>query len=1096
MADWFAKLMQRGRSRSRPGNEKLDAPRDPRYDSIVQMLRDRATEDRDAREKRQRGYRQSLEHDVAVGSATSSSSSPTRLHRFRTKVPCRVTPEARALLDQLRKRFSGCTVTFPQLTSRQQAVMVSGATHTERKQIGLVEHCVETDATLCNVRNHGLAVETDGGAMLVLRFRYPLTAVRMCSSQRTGTTDEAAFVDFTEIRPALDVRPSDGGSSPRLTWITRPEVATMQALGSRDYEAFYVRFKLEVQAGIWSSLSTLLSDSPASQWHRGSHYAVAREPDAANRKIYQRTVDDSGRVVDIGLDRIYDAAPATDILLLYLEGDILADFADIYFTLQSLGSADAYFLKEEFFTVVRRFWAGAQSLVSRYGSDLATIVRMCQRAVPMPAQAPLLKQDWTNLRQSVVDRYGARGWKAADLIGANVYRPRTGSAGWPFSSFPAGEVNVGLRIVYRQEWQLHAQRGEVIRRMLPAGSEAEGAPSIQTTFEQSSATRTLEEIVDDVVDGAVAAMKWPRDSDGSIHIGVRGLAATTDMGLASECREISRETSTRLSDIVMRKMATMARDEPAVRVSSDDCPGASCVAEIEGSMDEDAATIVHSQLQNRYEVLTRLAEVQNVVLVAEKLPSPAEIDVAWVRRHDWVLGKVLLDESFRDALDAIGQEAATAGRALEATRSRLCEHLRANILHYQRAIWQQEDPQQRCMRYRKLGKRVPLDWRFELESGDAMTIDQFGDRLTATSVDGQFAAYTAGREADLDQVIDPAGPIGYYGNYAVYHMRPEFGSGDLFSMLHFFKSPYLRPTPDTGAPEVEDPVQMEMSEDPAVAATLFRRERARRMVLDTDGLVIDVIRRADAAPANPEGREGVCEGSIDLGEAAARHQLLLERGRGIELLGANSQWDAGAEWTIIRADHEHMINMLTSLLGAGAHGHDPESESLGILSEEGRGMTALSPSPVRGLDTEPAILAPNDGVELTASAGKGAPEAQEAVIVRQGDGQVSDLNAGRAHGPETEPAIVAGNNGPRLTAIAGGGGVVARDAVIVRRSDRGRTPGLRAGRTHTVDDGRLVLARGEGAVRLTTVAGGGAPAHERAIVAGDEEVLRPGLVAE
>src|SRR5215213_10554126 len=125
MADWFAKLMQRGRSRGRPGDvENLNAPQDPRYDRIVQMLRDRETEDRDARSKRERGYRHSLENDAAIGSLASSVSSPNRLHKFRTKVPCRVTPEARALLDRLRKLFSGSTVTFQQVSGRQQAVML------------------------------------------------------------------------------------------------------------------------------------------------------------------------------------------------------------------------------------------------------------------------------------------------------------------------------------------------------------------------------------------------------------------------------------------------------------------------------------------------------------------------------------------------------------------------------------------------------------------------------------------------------------------------------------------------------------------------------------------------------------------------------------------------------------------------------------------------------------------------------------------------------------------------------------------------------------------------------------------------------------
>jgi hypothetical protein len=1136
MAGWFAKLMQKGHARSpraiAPGfSEHADGGRNPdardaRYDAIVQMLRDREVEDRAAREKRQRGYRQSLESDSSIGSSASSSSSPIRLNRFRTKVPCRATPEARALLDELGKQFPGATITFPRLTSGRQAVMLSGGAGTEPKQIGWVEHCVQADPKLCNVRHQGLAVETDGGTMLVLRFRYPPTAVRMSSRHNTedgtlshrsriegrvsppqgddglelprGAIGEVARVDFSEIRPALDLRPSDKGSPPRLVWVTRPEVATivstMNALRSRDYEAFYVRFKLEVLAGIWNSLSGLVASSPDSRWHRGSCYTVMREPDATNGKIYQRTVDDSGRAVDIGADRIYDAAPATDILLLYLDGDILADFADIYFTLQSLTSADAYFLKEEFFTVIRRFWATSQSLASRYGSDLAAVVRMSQRAVPMPAQAALLKQDWTNLRQSLVDRYGEGGRKAADLVGQDVHRPRIGPLGWPFASFPAGEVNVGLRLVYRQEWRhLGAQRGEVIRTAPPAPNQgkresarvtpgtrtdrgAEDPRSVETTIERGDTTRNLDEVVDEVVKAMVEAMKWPLDFEGSINTGVRGLAARTDMGLESECRESSRDTSTRLSDIMLRmagkirdeKAAMSAETEEGFEPSSSTDVGNPTETDIGHPTDRDAPTYVYSRLQNRYEILTRPAEIQNVVLVAEKLPTPAEIDLSWVRRHDWLLAKVLLDESFRDALDTIGQEA----RTLDAKRSRLYEHLRANILHYQRAIWQQEDPQQRSMRYRKSGKKVPLEWRFELESGRALTIDELGDRLTAPNVDGQFATYSTGREVDLDQVIDPAGPIGYYGNYAIYHMRPEFGSEDLFAMLHFFKSPYLRPNPGTGEPEVEDPVQIQISEDPSVVAAservldqhrdemlqyvpelrlelarapekvsvgaepsaghrlerqsealrrhfatfLFRRERTRRIALDTDSLVVDVIRCAEPAPGMPERSDA----RIERCEAPEGYRLILESGRGIELLRANGHRVAEAEWVILRGGGERM--------------------------------------------------------PLLAGVGEGAA---------------------RTQGPEAERVILARDDGgPKLTAVGGAGAAHADERVILVGNDEGRTPSLRTGRPHDPEAERVIVARGGGGLKLTAVAGaGGAHAHERVLLVGGAEWLRPSLVA-
>ena len=762
-------------------------PRDPRHDAIVQALRDREAEDRRARERRQRWYAPHLKVSSGGGDGTPGPEHPVRLYRCPTKAPCRATPAARFLLDDLRTRFPGGTVSFQQLANRRQAVILEAA-GAQPRQIGWVETEPGPED------EQGLVVDTDG-TMLILRFRYAPAPTRVASAR---VVDKAACVDFTEVRAALELRHSEKGPVPRLVWVTRPEAETMDALASRDYEAFYVRFKLELLAGIWCSLTALLVGG--SQWHQGVHYTLVLEPDAAIGKIHQRTVDDSGRAVDIGADRVYDAFPATDILLLFLEGDILADVAEIYFTLQSIESADSYILKEEFFTVIRRFWSNAASLASHFGSDLPAVLRMSQRAVPMPAQIPLLKQDWTKLRQSLVDRFGEGGDKVADLVarGRGRYRPRVGAPAWPFASFPAGDVNVGLRVVYRQEW----------------------TPLAETEDDIAAVLR-------DVVAATVDARKWLLDCDGSVNTGVRGLAAKTDAGLEAECRDSVRETSARLTDFMR----------------------------------------MHGRQQTPYDVTTRPAEVQSVVLVAERLPTPADVDVAWIRRHDWILAKVLLDESFRGALSGIADD---PGDAIQ--RDRLSEHLRANILHYQRAIWQQEDPQQRCMRYRSSGKKVPLEWRFELEAAGGLTIDVFAERLAAANVDAQFATYSAGREAYLDEVIDPSGPIGYYGNYAIYHVRPEYGSEELFSLLHFFKAPFIREL-------VEQAVE----------------------------------------PGGDAG-EAVADVAEEAVEVPVEYELYMESERGIAMVNANGLRDLDGAWGILRLHGEQLSSVNAGVAGVEVGG--------------------------------------------------------------------------------------------------------------------------------------------------------------------------------
>ena len=552
---------------------------------------------------------------------------------------------------------------------------------------------------------------------------------------------------------------------------------------------------------------------------------------------------------------------------------------------------------------------------------------------------------------------------------------------------------------------------------------------------------------------------------------------------------------------------------------------------------------MYSRLQNEYEILTRPAEIQNVVLVAEKLPAPAEIDLSWVRRHESILTRVLLDESLRDVLDTIRRDSPRLARDLEldAKRDHLYEHLRADILHYQRAIWQREDPQQRSMRYRKSGRKVPLEWRFELESGPTLTIDELGDRLSAPNVDGQFASYSGGREAELDQVIDPAGPVAYYGNYAVYRMRPEFGSADLFSMLHFFKSPYLRPNVETGEPEVADPLQIEISRDPAVAAP---SERVRRIVLDTDGLVIDVIRSAAPEREAPEP-----DLALELGVAPEGYELFLEDARGLGRVSSNGHRAADAEWVIIRDGGGRTPSLLAGAGGGALRAHHEEGEPMFIERDDGTQAPGLRVGRAHEPDTERVILAREDGRGLTSVAGAGASQAQAGVLLSRGDAGAPGLCVGHAHHPDgatvilvrsdgrlrlaagaegdaaksPERAILAEGNAVgapslltgsgtslpdervivardarllKITSVAAAGASQARERVFLEGGDGARTPSLLAGRAHDAETTRVLLARDVRGLRLISGTGARAvPAHERVILARGAGSLRPSLIA-
>lgn len=423
---------------------------------------------------------------------------------------------------------------------------------------------------------------------------------------------------------------------------------------------------------------------------------------------------------------------------------------------------------------------------------------------------------------------------------------------YSFTPFPIGIVNFGLRLVYRQEWRpLGTQPGEIVRT-IPLGPKqtekvstrvlinqresrtAETLVSTETTTEASSVTRESS----DVVEEASKNLKWHVDVEASASYGFG--SGSVNSGVAGETAASSKDTKSRLNEAMEKTTSRMRRDVKVVvsteRTVTEEVTQAS---EITNPNDEVAVTYVYSKLQRQYEIQTKLAEVQSVVFIPERIPAWNEIDEGWVRRHDWILNKVLLDSSFeedlaeiarepddvdfadaegviagsaKNARDAISEYKTYTGgtlpdlfssvqggyeRMIEKARGvelnrrrrsqrseRFLRHVRENILHYMRAIWSAEDADQRLRRYSRV--LVPTRWTFSPTSPP----DPSNPEL---EVAGEFMPdLSPASLRPLIDVINPAGPIGYTGNYAVYHLRSDPSLLGLNQALTLIRSAYVR----------------------------------------------------------------------------------------------------------------------------------------------------------------------------------------------------------------------------------------------------------------------------------------------------------------
>ena len=426
---------------------------------------------------------------------------------------------------------------------------------------------------------------------------------------------------------------------------------------------------------------------------------------------------------------------------------------------------------------------------------------------------------------------------------------------YEFEPFKFGTVNFGIQSVYRQGWTpLGTQPGEIVRtlplapkqtekisvkaiRRTKSTRQVEIVTSVETATESSAATKDSSEVIEEASDSS----NWHAEASANASFGFGGVSVSG--GVGGESSDASKETKAQLNETVEKTASKIKRDTKiVVSTESEESSEFSQVSEITNPNDEIAVTHIYSRLQRQYEIQTYLAEVNRVVFIAERLPAPGEITEQWIRRYEWIISRVLLDESFQEDLGVIREGRGATGdttpdsnierlmqtlsgdgsggvpgvpsygslpgtipdlyraqqsayeRELERSRAKVSQrdrydrslhrikaHLYDNILHYCRAIWSSEDPEARLLRYRKI--RVPRKWEFV-----ATSTGQHSSRGYFTPSVRDIGEDTV----PLAEMVNPAGPIGFAGNYAVFYMRRSSRWSALEKMLRIVETPFLK----------------------------------------------------------------------------------------------------------------------------------------------------------------------------------------------------------------------------------------------------------------------------------------------------------------
>jgi hypothetical protein len=233
-----------------------------------------------------------------------------------------------------------------------------------------------------------------------------------------------------------------------------------------------------------------------------------------------------------------------------------------------------------------------------------------------------------------------------------------------FDVFAPASINYGLLLNYRQHWVPQSyQVGNLVTTIPLAPQETRR----YTTKTVAKKTRNIKEMeaglrsrkdessntwrVDaEIVERAKEQTNFQTNAQGSADIGVYkvqgGMKMDRDHGVDSA------ETKREFHEAVF-KSAQEYRNEHRMEITTEETreDESTSYREIRNPNDELTVTYLFYELQRRYLVDEHLYRATPVVLVANHVPAPEEVDSAWILRHDWIIKRAILDDSFLPALE-------------------------------------------------------------------------------------------------------------------------------------------------------------------------------------------------------------------------------------------------------------------------------------------------------------------------------------------------------------------------------------------------------------------------------------------------------------
>jgi hypothetical protein len=266
-----------------------------------------------------------------------------------------------------------------------------------------------------------------------------------------------------------------------------------------------------------------------------------------------------------------------------------------------------------------------------------------------------------------LDGYAAAD-RLANELNANLQHP------YSFTYYAADEVersvNFGVLLTYQQEWRpVGYQAGELVRT-IPLAPKESRKYTKRTLIKKSRSEKEVEDNVritksetadtsraeSEIVSKAQNKTSFSTNSKTSFDVTIEAMkmGASTDMTMSADAQRESNQTKKDFREAVL-KASQEYKSERRVEISTESSSEAENTesGEISNPNDELTVTYLFYELQRQFRVNERLYRMRPVVLVAQEMPAPHEIDDEWIVRYEWILKRVLLDDGFKYAFECV-----------------------------------------------------------------------------------------------------------------------------------------------------------------------------------------------------------------------------------------------------------------------------------------------------------------------------------------------------------------------------------------------------------------------------------------------------------